>query len=85
MSDRFMNDMACGLEAEREGDEPTLEQWRDQCRKLWAERNRLRLGLAQLAVSAPHFSDGKHEPDAAVWQRMKQYAKDILFNPDYQI
>lgn len=53
----------------------------------WAlsEIDRLRLALAHLSVSAPHFSDGKHEPDVKVWRRMKQYAKDVLFNPDYQV
>ena len=81
MSDRFMNDMACGLEAEREGDEPSLEQWRDQCRNLWAERNRLRLGLANLSVMSPHYSDGKFEDMSSAFARMKQYAKDILFQP----
>lgn len=42
MSDRYQNDMACGIEPEREGDEPTLEQWRDRCRQLWRENERLR-------------------------------------------
>lgn len=81
MSDRYMNDMACGIEPECEGEEPTLEQWRSQCRALWAERNRLRLGLANFSVMSPHYVNGKLEDYPSAFARMKQYAKDILFNP----
>lgn len=42
MSDRYMNDEACGIEPEREGDEPTLEQWRERCRQLYRARPQLR-------------------------------------------
>lgn len=45
MSDRYMNDMACGIEPEREGDEPTLEQWRARCRELWTDNIGLRHAL----------------------------------------
>lgn len=37
MSNRYMNDQACGIEPECEGEEPTLEQWRTRCRQLWRE------------------------------------------------
>lgn len=46
MSDRYMNDQACGIEPEHEGEEPTFEQWRGQCRKLWADRERLCAALS---------------------------------------
>lgn len=42
MSDRYQNSEACGIEPEREGDDPTLEQWRDRCRQLWKENVQLR-------------------------------------------
>ena len=78
MSDRFMNDMACGIEPAREGEEPTLEQWRDQCRKLWADRNKMRLALANLSCMSPHYSDGKFEDLSTTLQRVKKYARDCL-------
>ena len=73
-----MNDMACGIEPEREGDEPTLEQWRDQCRKLWVARNRMLLGIANLSVMSPHYQDGKFEDLSSTLQRVKAAARDLL-------
>lgn len=49
MSDRYMNDQACGIEPEREGEGPTLEQWRDQCRQLYREHRALRAALDRIA------------------------------------
>lgn len=45
MSDRYENEQACGIEPEREGDGPTLEQWRERCRQLWRENAALQDSL----------------------------------------
>lgn len=37
-----MNDQACGIESRHEGEEPSHDEWRAQCRLLWAENVRLR-------------------------------------------
>jgi hypothetical protein len=52
VSNRYQNAEACGIEPEREGEEPTLEQWRARCQQLWRENRTVRgkLNVAQEAL-----------------------------------